>query len=71
MASWELFTNNRPGRQQTIPHVTAMLYGECVKMCEDFALNFGDERTDCCITTTYSFTLHICPGNVGPEATWL
>jgi hypothetical protein len=32
-----------------------------VKMCEDFAPNFGDKRTDCCITKNapshiFSFT---------------
>jgi hypothetical protein len=28
--------------KQSIPHPTVMFYGQCVKMCEDFALNFGD-----------------------------
>jgi hypothetical protein len=26
-------------------------------MCEDFAQNFGDKRTSCCITTTHRLTL--------------
>jgi hypothetical protein len=25
-------------------------------MCEDFAANFGDKRTGCCITTTHRLT---------------
>jgi hypothetical protein len=27
-------------------------------MCEDFATNFADRRTGCCITTTHRLTLH-------------
>jgi hypothetical protein len=30
---------------QTIPHTIVAFYGDCVKMCEDIAPNFGDERT--------------------------
>jgi hypothetical protein len=30
-------------------------------MCEDFAPNFGDKRTGCCITTTYHLTLPFSP----------
>jgi hypothetical protein len=32
-------------------------------MCEDFAPNFGDTRTGCCITTTYHLTLPFSSGN--------
>jgi hypothetical protein len=28
------------------------LYGDCVKICEDFLPNFGDKGTGSCITTT-------------------
>jgi hypothetical protein len=28
--------------KQSIPHTTMTFYGDCVKMCEDFAPNFGD-----------------------------
>jgi hypothetical protein len=30
---------------------------DCLKMCEDFSLNFGYEITGCCITTTHRLTL--------------
>jgi hypothetical protein len=33
------------------------VYGDCVKICEDFAPKFGDERIDCCITTTNRLAL--------------
>jgi hypothetical protein len=29
--------------KQSIPHTTVMFYGDCVKMCKDFAQNFGDK----------------------------
>jgi hypothetical protein len=35
---------------------TLKFYGGCVKMCEDFAPNFGDKITGCCITTTCRFS---------------
>jgi hypothetical protein len=28
---------------QSIPHTTVTIYGDCVKMCKDFAANFGYE----------------------------
>jgi hypothetical protein len=31
-------------------------------MCEDFAPNFGDKRTVCCITTTYRLKFILSPG---------
>jgi hypothetical protein len=34
-----------------------MFYGGCVKMCENFTLNFGNKSTGCCITTTLCLTL--------------
>jgi hypothetical protein len=37
--------------------------GECMKILEDFAPNFGDKGTGCCITTTHSLTLTFTPGN--------
>jgi hypothetical protein len=33
-----------------------------MKMCKDFAPNFGDKRTGCCITT-HCLTLPFSPGN--------
>jgi hypothetical protein len=38
-------------------------YGDCVKMCEDFAENFGDKRTSSCIATTHRLTLPFSSGN--------
>jgi hypothetical protein len=37
-----------------------MFYGDCVNMCEDFATNFGDKETGCCITT-HHLTLPFSP----------
>jgi hypothetical protein len=34
-----------------------MFYGNCMKICEDFTLNFGDKRTGCCIMTMHCLTL--------------
>jgi hypothetical protein len=39
-------------------------YGDCVKMCEEFAPKFGDKRTGCCITHTFFST-----GNFSPQPT--
>jgi hypothetical protein len=57
--------------KQSIPHTTVTFYGECVKMREDFASNFGDKRTGCCITTTHRLTIPFSPGNFWPKTTWL
>jgi hypothetical protein len=34
----------KPKVKQSIPHTTATFYGNCMKMCEDFAPNFEDEN---------------------------
>jgi hypothetical protein len=47
--------------KEYIPHTTATFYGDCVKVCKDFAPNFGDKRTGCCITTTHRLTLAFSP----------
>jgi hypothetical protein len=39
------------------------IYSNCVKLCEDFAPNFGDKITDYCITKTHHLTLPLSPGN--------
>jgi hypothetical protein len=31
--------------QTVIPHTNVTFYGDCMKMCEDFAPNFGNKRT--------------------------
>jgi hypothetical protein len=44
-----------------------MSCGDCVKMCEDFALNFGDKRLGCCIMTPHCLTLPFSPGSFWPK----
>jgi hypothetical protein len=39
------------------------LFGDCVKMCEDFATDFGDKGNGRCITTTHRLTLPLPPQN--------
>jgi hypothetical protein len=40
VTSRRLFTKNSSWQaRQSILHTTAMFYGDCVKMCEDFTLN--------------------------------
>jgi hypothetical protein len=41
--------------QQSIPHTIVTIYGNSVKMCEDFAPNFGDKRTGYCFMKNVSF----------------
>jgi hypothetical protein len=43
--------------------VNSAHYCDCMKMCEDFAPNFGDKRTGYCRTTTHHLTLPFSPGN--------
>jgi hypothetical protein len=60
---------------QTVPHTTVRFYGDCMKMCEDFTLNFSVKTTGCCTTTAHRLTLPFLPGNffttnnmtVGPQ----
>jgi hypothetical protein len=33
-----------------------LFYGDCVKMYHDFALNFGNKRTGCCIMAMHCLT---------------
>jgi hypothetical protein len=47
--------------KQQILHTTVTFYGDCVKMSEDFAPNFGAGTTVCCITT-HRLTLPFSPG---------
>jgi hypothetical protein len=66
-----LFTKNSSWLpKQSIPH-TMTFYGNYVKMQKEFAQNFGDKRTGCCITTTHILTLPFSPGNSWPKTTWL
>jgi hypothetical protein len=38
------------------------VYGDCMKMCEDFTPNFGNKIIGCCITTTHCLTLPFSQG---------
>jgi hypothetical protein len=45
LTSRGLFIKNSSWQaEQSSPHTTVMFYSDCVKMCEDFALNFGDKK---------------------------
>jgi hypothetical protein len=48
---------------QSILDTTVTFYSDCMKMCEDFDLNFGNKRTGCCIMTMHHLTLPFSPGN--------
>jgi hypothetical protein len=50
--------------KQSTPHITVTFYGDWAKMCEDFALNFGDKRAGCYITTSHRVTLLFSQGNI-------
>jgi hypothetical protein len=47
LTSRELFTKNLSWQaKQSIPRATVTFYGDCMKMCQDFALNCGDNNHD-------------------------
>jgi hypothetical protein len=46
-------------------------YGDCLKLCEDFAPNVGDKRTGCYITKMHPLTLPFSPGNFLEQITLL
>jgi hypothetical protein len=72
LTSRELFTKNSSWQAKlSIPHITVMFYSDLVKMCEDFALKFGDKMTGCCIMTTHHLALPFSPGNLCPKTTSL
>jgi hypothetical protein len=57
-----LFTRNLFWQaKQSISHTTVMFYGNCMKLCDDFAPNFGDKRTGSCIMTAAYLSLPISP----------
>jgi hypothetical protein len=66
-----LFINNSSRKaNQSIPHTIVTLYGDCVKMWENFAPNFGHKRTACWIATTHRLTLPFSKANIRRK-TWL
>jgi hypothetical protein len=58
--------------KQSIPqNTTVTFHDDRVKTREDFAPNFDDKRTGCCITTTHRLTLSFSSENFLPKPTWL
>jgi hypothetical protein len=43
------------------------VYGDWMKMCEAFALKFGNKRTGCCIMTMHHLTLPFSQENFLPK----
>jgi hypothetical protein len=66
------FTKNLSWQaKQSISHTTVTFHGDCMKMCKDFAPNFGNKRTDCCSTKIHHLTLPFSPGNSDQKTAWL
>jgi hypothetical protein len=55
--------------KQSILHTTVMFYCDCMAICKDFALKFGDKGTGRCFTTTHSLILPFSPGNLTKNMT--
>jgi hypothetical protein len=55
--------------EKSFPYTTVMFYGDCLKMCEYFTLNFGYRNTVWCISTAHRLTLPLSPWNVLPKTT--
>jgi hypothetical protein len=67
-----LFTENSSWQsKQPIPHIDVTLYGDCVKMCEDFASNFGDQKNWLLHHDNPRLRRPSSPGNILPKAKWL
>jgi hypothetical protein len=49
---------------QSIPCTAVIFYGDCMKIYKDFAPNFGNKRTGCCIMTTHHLKLPFSPGSL-------
>jgi hypothetical protein len=63
-----LFVKNSSWQsKRPLQHTSVSFYGECVKIYEDFAQNFGHERTGSCISTTRRFTLPFYQGHFKKE----
>jgi hypothetical protein len=55
--------------KHSIPHTTVTFYGDCMKVCEDFVLNFGGKKL--AVVSWQSITLFFSLGNFWPKTTWL
>jgi hypothetical protein len=52
LTSRGLFTKNLSWQdKQSIPHTAVTFFSDCMKMCKEFAPNFGNKRIGRCITT--------------------
>jgi hypothetical protein len=72
LTSRELFTKNSAWQaKQSVSRIAVTFYGDCIKMFEDFAPNFGDKRAGCCITTVHRLLLPFSPRILWPKTTWL
>jgi hypothetical protein len=49
------------------PHTTVTFYGGCMKMRKDFAQDFSDKRTGCCVTIAHHLSLPFSPRNFLPK----
>jgi regulator of replication initiation timing len=49
--------------------ILAALYGDCLKICKEFAPNFGDKRTGCFMMTMHSLALPFPNGEFFTETT--
>jgi hypothetical protein len=59
--------------KQSTPSTTVTICGVCVKICEDFAQNFGEKRTGCCTMhhAEYRSRGHkLCSHSVVPSILW-
>jgi hypothetical protein len=66
LTSRELFTNNSSRQvKQSVRYTAVTFYVNCVKVCEDFVVNFG------CIKTKHCLALPFSPGNFRLKTTWL
>jgi hypothetical protein len=55
--------------KESVLHTTMAFHGDCMEMCENFTLNFGNRRTGCCFITMHHFTLSFHLGIFLPNAT--
>jgi hypothetical protein len=55
---FDIINNSSWQARWSILHTTVMIYGDCVKMYENFTPNFGNKRTGCCITTMHHLIFH-------------
>jgi hypothetical protein len=60
---WFITENSSWHASQSVMHTTVTFYGNCMKMCESFAPNFGNKGIDCYLMTTHHLTHPFSPRN--------